>query len=237
MNHYMEIINQLDALIKSKKYKEAYKILSKELSMPYIPMEYEKQFIACKKELSLKMKDANDKKNIKSNFDKATIFQIILDKNLTLIPLALNQLKELNLKSSIGEIKKLFSNKTIPNSIKVIILEFIVDQDINIDMVVNTPFDSKIIQTNHSLSLNPNYKLLIKKLENNLNKEPSILNVAYSYVNHFIINLFPNNYIYEENDEFIFQNHAKKALGTKDITNKINNKKSQFIDKILKRYI
>lgn len=235
MNYYSEIITKIQDLIDLKQYKKSYDLVTTELSMPYIPKKYEDKFKILKTTINEFL--LNSAKESKTNFDKDTIFKILQSDNDPLAPLAISQLKDLNLQNSINDIIKIFKNTTLKCSIKVVIFEYLVEQNINLDLEVSTPYESKNISTTHSLIESSDYKKLINILETTLNKNPSLLQIATSYVNQFVINLFPSAYIYENNDEIIFINIAKNAIGNPTILSTKYQSKSLYINEILKRYI
>ena len=238
MNYYDEILFQVRNNIKKNEYKKANKIILDELAMPYIPEEYNKKF----NDLNLEIKKhllylEGSKKTKPTNFDKTTIFEIINKYDDTLTPIALMQLKDLNLRDCIADLKNIFSNSEIKNAIKVLILEYINNQKINLTIDVKTKYDNVSIETNKHLIFTPDFNNLITLIEQKLHKNPSLLNICISYTNQFMINLFPIIYKYDPNDELIFINIAKKSMNIDTELPKSLIQKSLFINNIIKRYI
>jgi hypothetical protein len=138
MNYYTEVLNKIQDLVNNNKQNKAYDLINHELSMPYVPRDYEVKFNQLKKEVEQMILNSDVDKIKKTHFDKLTIFTILKSEDNPLAPIALNQLRELNLNNSIEDINEIFKNSEIKNSIKVVILEYLVEQNININIEIIT---------------------------------------------------------------------------------------------------
>lgn len=85
MNYYDEIIDRLKTLLKEDKHQEASSILKEELSMPYIPLVYQKELEALSSSIeknprSFSLTDEELEEYLHSSYDKQLKAVTVLDK-------------------------------------------------------------------------------------------------------------------------------------------------------------
>ena len=239
MEYYKEKIKEIKFLIQNNKIQQAQNMLFTELSMPYIPVEFEKEFRLLKQKINSLISEKKLKKIYsKKQLDINIIFEIIISNNHKLLPIALSQLKDVSLIVHWKKVSKIFQNKEISNYVKIVIWEYLVEQKIYKRITIKTQYDEKSLIPKTSLSNSESYKKIITKLDALLLKNPTLYNVAISYVNNFIINFFPNEYEYGEEDEKFFIWVSENSLNNTLLSNENFIKhKYKYIYSILKRNI
>ena len=238
MNYYEDILLKIKDNIKKNEYTRANKLILDELNMPYIPLKYNKMFEELKDQVRDLLNHSKEyKKKERTNFDKTTIFEIINKYDDVLTPIALIQMQDLNLRDCIEQIKEIFINKEIKNPVKILILEYMNNQQINIQVNIKTKYDDISVDVSKNVIFTTDFKILIEKIEEKLYKDPSLLNICRSYINQYLVNIFPVIYTYTLNDELIFIDIAKKSMNINSLLPENCSKKSLFINNIIKRYI
>ncbi len=143
-NHYIELITNIKNHIKADKFEEAYKLISEELSMPYIPMETEKEL----KELLI---DINKNLDIDSSFktiplDKIIDFIIDESTNLEAKDGLVALLNNFNLNDNLDEIDVILSSPKVELFVKSQIIEALAKQ--NIDQKVDITYGIQSFEVN-----------------------------------------------------------------------------------------
>lgn len=163
-NYYDELIENIEILISENKKNEAAKIIEEELSLIYVPLEYEKKLNSYLDQIQPK----NDKNNKQKLFSREEILTIINEyrkhDNNFLIEIA-SLFDENNWRGFEKEINDIFNLKELDNKVKSIIYNSLVVQDIDynfqIDNLKINPKENKtIFETEFSLK---NLSILSKK--------------------------------------------------------------------------
>lgn len=121
--YYEDILNKVENQIEHAMFSDAYKILEEELSMPYIPKEYEEKLIAyynqCRSEV---------KQSMTRQFSEEDIHELLsgsLDEQF----LAIEQLKKSNIRNHLEDIQ-LYLNTKPHYLVRSFLMEALMEQNI-----------------------------------------------------------------------------------------------------------
>ncbi|MGL4343372.1 MAG: hypothetical protein ACRCRZ_02305 [Metamycoplasmataceae bacterium] len=185
-NYYDEIIEQIKEIEKSDK-QQAILILKKELSMPYIPEQYENEMISLLK----KFEQTNDQKNLTASREEI-IESLFSDKNDGKKLFLINKISEFSWVGFENEIQKVFSSAKIKNNFKTIFLENLIEQKIDYDFKI----ENKIINPKKIKSIfasdfcNKNIAILESP---DFSKDQIVKRISIETLLIYISSLFPHN--------------------------------------------
>lgn len=171
MNYYDELINKLDTLISNNQYEEAKSIILNELSISYIPKDFENK-------LQDYLSNINDATKVyKSLTDEDILDYLYKDGNHQLI--AVDELNKRNLRDYIDVCERYLKEGTYKNS-KVLLIDSLIRQEINHDFeYVN---ECSLLTFNPSklkpIENSDGYIAAYKLLSDTYMKEPSMLKIA-----------------------------------------------------------
>lgn len=166
MNYYDELIQNLEALLKDKKYDEALTIIKNELNLPYIPSEIESKF----NKYLLDIKEATYALKSLTDEDINTYLNNSYEKQL----LAVDELSRKNLRDYIDIVEGYLKSNGFKNA-KALLIDSLIRQEINYEFeYVN---DSLLIKFNPSKLENieetDGFKTAYALIEDNYLKDPS----------------------------------------------------------------
>ena len=119
-NYYNECLERIENFIQEGKLLEASKLIDEELSMPYVPIEFEEKLKELKKEtLPVKKKNMLSDEEMEAYIDKGEIFQLLVVK----------ELKERNIRQYLDLIQHLF-DATDSMLVKISLIEICIDQQL-----------------------------------------------------------------------------------------------------------
>lgn len=184
-------------------YDEAIDILIEELSMPYIPYEYEMLFNTAYDQVLLEKQEANWEVESKNQiFSIEEIEQILKNKdcNEDLLYMALDQLQQLNIRLIIPTIHDYLSNPQRHYFVKSLLMEIMIEQQVDEDFEVEK--FGNIYQFNPSympLVLEQNqYAGILQNLQKGLEDDnPSLFQQCVEYLEYYLYSIYPQD-IYEE---------------------------------------
>lgn len=200
---YYDVVGQyIMSLKECEDYEEAINILIEELSMPYIPYEYENAFNTAYDEILLAKQDAaygNEKKQIFSSEE----IEVILNKddvNDDLLYMALDQLQQLNVRILMPSIRQYLENPKKPPFAKTLIMETLIEQQVDEELEVS--------KFHEYYTFNPSYSPLVleQMCYNGIGKElvrvledenASLLNQCLDYLEYYLYVIYPKD-IYED---------------------------------------
>lgn len=193
-NYYDEILQEIKDLIDNKEYDEAYSLLRKEKSMPYIPSDVEPQLDALLKDVRFYLSDK--KNNTESNLDD------LLDSlkgNATEQLLACNELSKKNLRDCIPEIQEYLQSDPFSEA-AAILVENIAEQSIQEEFTWNK---DGVEYTFYGDSLTPcaesiGFLKALELINSWFNKNPDMLEMAKTLLVHEVFMFLPLSY--EEED-------------------------------------
>lgn len=200
---YYDVVGQyIMSLKECEDYEEAINILIEELSMPYIPYEYENAFNTAYDEILLAKQDAaygNEKKQIFSSEE----IEVILNKddvNDDLLYMALDQLQQLNVRILMPSIRQYLENPKKPPFAKTLIMETLIEQQVDEELEVSKFHDYYTFNPSYSplvleqMCYNGIGKELVRVLED---ENASLLNQCLDYLEHYLYVIYPKD-IYED---------------------------------------
>jgi len=208
---YYDVVSMYVTTLKELgEYEDAIHILIEELSMPYIPYQYEMMFNTAYDEVLLEKQEAHWEVEAKNQiFSIEEVQQILKNKecNEDLLYMALDQLQQLNVRMIIPTIQDYLLDPSHHFFAKTLLIEIMIEQQIDEDMQVE--------KFGHYYDINPSYLPLVleqtqyegitKYLQNGLEDEnPTLFHQCVEYLEYMLYALYPRE-IYE--DEY----HIKAA--------------------------
>ena len=186
-------------------YEEAINILIEELSMPYIPYQYENLFNTAYDELLLEKKEARYEVESQNQIFSVEEIEQLLNKkdcNEDLLYMAIDQLQQLNVRMLIPTIREYLIDPHKHFFAKTLLIEIMIDQQVDEEMEVE--------KFGQHYSFNPSYMPLVleqlayqgilKYLENALESEnPSLFEQCQEYLEYLLYSFYP-----QEIDEMDF---------------------------------
>lgn len=200
---YYDVVSiYLSALQELEEFEEAIDIVVEELSMPYIPYQYESLFNAAYDELLLAKQEANALLQTKTTIFNEEELERVFSQfaNEELLYMAIEQMQSMNIRSLMHCIRPFFMNEAAPTLAKTLIADILIDQQVDdeIDMIkdkqvysFNPYYHTKIDETEAYSAIG---ELLIDHLES---ENPSLLLVCLEFLNYVMYDLFPRE-IYED---------------------------------------
>lgn len=184
-------------------FDEAIDILIEELSMPYIPYQYEMLFNTAYDQVLLEKQESNWEVESKNQiFSIEEIEQILKNKdcNEDLLYMALDQLQQLNVRLIIPTIKEYLRNPERHYFAKSLLMEIMIEQQVDEDFEVekfgmlydfNPSYMPLVLEQNQ-------YSGILKYLENGLEDEnPTLFKQCIEYLEYYLYSIYPKD-IYEE---------------------------------------
>lgn len=195
---YYDVVSMYVTILKELgDYDEAIDILIEELSMPYIPYQYEMLFNTAYDQVLLDKQEANWEVESKNQiFSIEEIEQILKNKdcNEDLLYMALDQLQQLNIRLIIPTIREYLSHPERHYFAKSILMEIMIEQQIDEDFEVE--------KFGNIYHFNPSYMPLVlqqsqyegvaKCLENALEDEnPTLFQQCVEYLEYYLYSIYP----------------------------------------------
>lgn len=201
---YYDVVSMYVTTLKELgEFEEAINILIEELSMPYIPYQYEMLFNTAYDEILLEKQEAHYELESKNQiFSIEEIEQVLKKKdcNEDLLYMVLDQLQQLNVRMIIPTIKDYLLDSRRHFFAKTLLIEIMIDQQVDEDMEVE-----KFGAYYH---INPSYMPLVlaqdayqeigQYLENALeNDNPTMFEQCMDYLEYFLYAYYPKE-IYDD---------------------------------------
>ena len=201
---YYDVVSMYVTTLKELgEYEEAIDILIEELSMPYIPYQYEMMFNTAYDEVLLEKQEANYEVESRNQiFSIEEIAQILKNKecNEDLLYMALDQLQQLNVRMIIPVIQEYLLNPDRHFFAKTLLIEIMIEQQVDEEFEVE--------KFGQYYSINPSYMPLVlqqtsyegivKYLQDGLEDEnPVLYEQCVEYLEYTLYVLYPQE-IYED---------------------------------------
>lgn len=150
-NTYYDVVSIYVATLKElEEFEEAINIMVEELSMPYIPYEYEAIFNAAHDELLLAKREANEGMERHNNAFSLDDMENILMKDLPnedLLYMAIEQMEGINIRRLLPAIRNFLKDENKPSFAKSLLIELMIDQEIDEEMtLVKRGLNMELIQ-------------------------------------------------------------------------------------------
>lgn len=194
--YYDVVAINVSVLKELEKYEEAINIIVEELSMPYIPYQYETMFNAAYDDLLLAKQNASYEGSIQHVFNEEDIVSILSrdDYNEELLYMALEQLESMNVRRILPAVKAFISNNDKPDFAKSLLIEVMIDQEIDEEM--------SVVKNGISYDINPLYEpmvltqeargvidqLLADVIEND---NPSLYQLCQQFLDFYLYTIYP----------------------------------------------
>ena len=206
-NTYYEVTAlYLNALKELEEYEQAINILIEELSMPYIPQQYENLFNAVYDEIILMKQEKNYQLENKSTIMSAQEIGRLLDRdkvNDDLIYKALDQLQQLNIRMIMPEVTRFLKNPHKSSFAKTLIMEILIDQQVDEEFTVVKGDETYYFNGSYSpLVLEREcYTLIGKSLSRVLEDDnPTLLSQCLDYLEYYLYTIYPKDIMPEDCD-------------------------------------
>ena len=196
-----DIVNDVKDLY-LEEFEEAINIIVEELSMPYIPYQYETVFNAAYDELLLAKQEASFDGVTQKVFNEEDIENILTkkDTNEDLLYMAIEQMEGMNIRRMIVPIRQFIRDNDQPDFAKSLLIELMIDQEIDEDLEVvkkgvhydiNPSYAPMVLNQESGVEI---YKLLMDALEDD---NPSLLTMCEQFLNFYLYSIYPK-YIDEQ---------------------------------------
>lgn len=194
---YYDVVSiYLSVLKELEEYEEAIDIVVEELSMPYIPYQYEALFNAAYDELLLAKQEANALIETKTTIFKEEEIERVLTNftNEDLLYMAIDQMQSMNIRALLYCIRPFLLNPDAPSLAKSLIIEILIDQQVDEEL--------EIWKHDQRYEINPSYlsrtdeseaySEIGDQLMNHLESDnPSLLLVCLEFLNYFMYDQYP----------------------------------------------
>lgn len=203
---YYDVVSMYVTTLKELgEYEEAISILIEELSMPYIPYEYEMMFNTAYDEILLEKQEAQYVVESKNQIFSIEEIDLILKKkecNEDLLYMALDQLQQMNVRLIIPTIKEYLLSPNNHFFAKTLLIEIMIDQQIDEEF--------ELEKFHQYYQINPSYMSLVLQqesyegiasyLQKGLEDDnPSLFEQCIDYLEYLLYSIYPKE-IYD--DEF-----------------------------------
>lgn len=197
-NTYYDVISIYVATLKElEEFEEAIDIMVEELSMPYIPYEYEMVFNAAHDELLLAKREAYEGMTRYNNAFSLEDIEGILTKEVTnddLLYMAIEQLEGMNIRRLLSAIRTFLKDDNKPSFAKSLLVELMIDQEIDEEMI--------LVKNGVEYALNPSYAPLVLNQEvggaiiNLLSDvieddNPTLFNLCEQFLSVYLYSVYP----------------------------------------------
>ena len=200
---YYDVVSMyITALKELEEYDEAIDLLIEELSMPYIPYEYDSLFNTAYDEILLAKQEANYLSDQKESIMSIEEIGRILSSDTTnddLLYMAIDQLQQLNIRLILPTITEYLRSNHHPFS-KTLIMEILIEQQVDEEFEVSKNHSTYYFNPSVSpLVLDqPVYDGVIQYLSRVIEDDnPTLFNQCVEYLEYFLYNTYNKEY-YEE---------------------------------------
>lgn len=174
--YYIDIQAKIEEMISSEKFEDALKVINEELSMPYIPMDFESFLLESLDKIP--MGDTSDSFSL--SLEKIVDLLIKLDKSQSDLSELVSQLKKFNLKEETDELEYYF-HKSENKRNRAMIFELLIEEKADIECSLGNPSKSTSIKEKE------NYKVDLQVLEDKLDKYPVLVDPAVKLLNEIYL--------------------------------------------------
>lgn len=195
--YYDVVAIYVTILTEVEEYEEAIDILIEELSMPYIPYQYETMFNAAYDEVLLAKREANEGMEIHNRaFSIEDIENVLLkdNPNEDIIYMAIEQMQEMNVRRLIPTIRQFLVHDSKPAFAKSLLFELMIEQEIDEEMemkkdgetyYLNPSYASMVLQQEGAIAI-------IDLLSNGLEDDnPSLYLLCEQFLSFYLYSVYP----------------------------------------------
>lgn len=201
---YYDVVGQyVYSLKETEDFETAINILIEELSMPYIPYQYEMAFNTIYDEVLLAKQEANYQVENKNKIFSTDEIEHILendDVNEDLLYMALDQMQQLNIRILLPSIRDYLLNPKKPDFAKTLIMEILIEQQVDEDF--------EVAKRGAVYPFNPSYSPLVleqmsyqgigKEIQRVLESDnPALMNQCLDYLEYYLYAIYPKE-VYDD---------------------------------------
>jgi hypothetical protein len=191
---YDELKKELEKLVAEQNFTEAWQIIQEELKMPYIPRDFEQFLQNLQQEILAKLPDDHIIRATRSQLGMEEIAAKLLSENLIDRTLAIQSLKNINVRPLLPVIQQYLLNPTFGNDTKTLILLILADQQITdkIKLEKNGQIFELVPTSLNTQSLFDFFEEVKTKIQIVIgDKNPSITKNAQNFTLIFLMNRYP----------------------------------------------
>lgn len=195
--YYDIVAMQVTILKELEEYEDAISIIVEELSMPYIPYQYESTFNAAYDDLLLAKQEANEGMEIKNNAFTLEDMESILTKQETnedVLYMAIEQMQGINIRRLLPAIRMFLQGENNPPFAKSLLVEVMIDQEIDEEM--------SMVKKGVSYDINPSYapmvlnqevgNVIVNLLADAIEDDnPSLFMLCEQFLNFYLYTVYP----------------------------------------------
>lgn len=201
--YYDVVAMQVAIYSELQEYDQAIEVLVEELSMPYIPQNYEQMFNHAYDEVLINKQEMRDftKSKVFTNEDLENVLSRD-DVSVDLLYMAIEQLQEANIRMFIPFIRGFLSKDNNLDLAKSLLVEILIDQGVDEDLIIfkngvnydlNPSLESHILQQDVAIYLQEN---LINQVEID---NPSLSQLCNEFATYYLYAIYPK---YIDESEF-----------------------------------
>lgn len=194
---YYDVVSIYLSILKDlEEFEEAINLVIEELSMPYIPYQYETMFNAAYDALLLAKQEANMLvQNKTSIFNEDELIRILTNEvNEDLIYMAIDQLNGMNVRRFLHDIAFFLKDESKPALAKSLLLEILIEQQVEEEFYIHkngeilevNPFYLTKVEESESMGCIAEY--LYRWLED---ENPTLLMTCLEFLSYFLYQVFP----------------------------------------------
>lgn len=195
---YYDVVSIYVSILKElQEFDKAIDLLVKELSMPYIPYQYETTFNEAYDALLLEKQEVGQyNSKYKSIFNEEEIEQVLVkDTSDDVLYMVIDQMESMNIRLLLPAIRIFLKNPNRPNLAKSLIIEILTDQQVDEEMVV--------VKGHATIPFNPFYLTKVQESEFVLDvgqilsdhiedDNPSLFNTTLEFLCMFVYDHYPS---------------------------------------------
>ncbi|MFV0394732.1 MAG: DUF3196 family protein [Coprobacillaceae bacterium] len=187
---YVSILRELE------EYEEAINLIIEELSMPYIPYQYETMYNAAYDDLLIAKREANEGMEVRNHaFNVEDIENVLLKEgtNEDVLYMAIDQMQDMNIRRLVPTIRQFLTLKTKPDFAKSLLFELMIEQEIDEEM--------EMFKDGETYYLNPSYASMVLQqeaaieiaelLSNIEDDNPSLHLLCEQFLHFFLYSVYP----------------------------------------------
>lgn len=196
--YYIDMKVKINSLISEEKFEDALKIINEELSMPYIPMDFEKFLLGELDKIPL----GDSGNSFSLSLEKIVDLLIKLDKSQSDLSELISQLKKFNLKEEKDELEYYF-HKSENKRNRAMIFELLIEEKADIECSLGNPSKSTSVKDAD------NYKVDFKELQDKLDNYPVLIEPAIKLLDEIYLTKHYNQEIRDNYSDVVIFTLAK----------------------------
>ncbi len=195
MNHYYKLLLQINNLIDDHKFSDALEIIDKELLMPYVPENIEKELILERNKISAVLMNKTINKTVSmKQYTEEDILNYLQSHNYQVVSSILQYLSRINLRSVILAVKQALVHENISTDIKKVLIKICLNQGISDELKVSIHGKDHHIKMGDLVWIESDdkYKAILKDIyEDVYSNSPQLYSVAESCLIKYFLKFWP----------------------------------------------